>query len=632
MKRPIYPQRKYHSRLLREGVNSCPEELGGPFHRLLDPLRLAAVILDPDETICYCNNYFLEVTDWKMDDLVGKDWFTTIIPTELRLPLKVFYTTSLNNSLTTSSTTHEILTKNHQRRMFEWNNTTLMGLNGKPSGIVSIGVDITSHLKVELNLERTEETTRTIFNAMPDLICIINADGKIASANQAFTSRVNKAIHEVIGSSIFDYRAPDLIDLSRETFLELLDTGRAIRRERVTSRGYFRDSINAILDDKGHVSQIALFIRDITQQKKAEAAEREQNQLAQALRATAEALTTEINLDDLLDAILANIEKVVPHDSANIMLAESGVARVVRMRGYPTRGSSSYVERMRFPIQSTQTLQYMNETHLPILISNTANRQDWLETPETSWISSYVGAPIYMNEHLFGFIGVNSQTPSFFTQTHAERLQAFAYQAAIAFNNAEMFKRLQDSHISLSTAYDDTIAGWARALELRDKITEGHTRRVAQLSVRLAELMGISGERLVEIYRGAQLHDIGKIAIPDSILSKPSPLNPQEWEIMHQHPRYAYEMLSIIDYLKPTLDIPYCHHEKWDGSGYPQGLRGEEIPLPARIFAIVDVWDALQSERPYSLPWEKQKAIDYIRSESGKHFDPGVVEIFLSMV
>jgi putative nucleotidyltransferase with HDIG domain len=237
-----------------------------------------------------------------------------------------------------------------------------------------------------------------------------------------------------------------------------------------------------------------------------------------------------------------------------------------------------------------------------------------------------------MNDHLFGFIGVNSQTKNFFNQTHAERLQAFAYQAAIAFNNAEMFKRLQDSHISLSEAYDETLSGWARALELRDKLTEGHTQRVAVLAVKLAKKMGISEEDLVHINRGALLHDIGKIAIPDSILRKPGPLSPSEWEIMHQHPRYANDMLSSIDYLKPAVVIPYSHHEKWDGSGYPQGLKGDEIPVAARIFAIVDVWDALQYERPYSQPWKKQPIIDYIRSETGKQFDPAIVEVFLGMM
>jgi PAS domain S-box-containing protein len=632
MNRPIYHLRKYHSSINSDATRSCPEELQDRFHALLDPMRLAAVILNPQEMICYCNNYFLEVTGWKREELLGKDWFTTIIPAELRLPLKVFYTTSQNNARTSSSTTHEILTRHQERRMFEWNSTTLIGPNRKPAGIVSIGIDITSHLKVELNLERSEETARTIFNALPDLIYLINADGKIASANQAFTTQFNKPIQEIIGASVFNFMPPDQVDNFKDTFTEVLQTGKAIRRERVTSRGYFRDSINPILDEKGHVSQIAVFTRDITQQKKVEAAEREQNQLAQALRATAEALTTEINLDNLLDAILANIEKVVPHDSANIMLVESGIARVVRMRGYPSQGSSSYVERLRLPINSTPTLRYMNETRLPFLIPDTANHTEWMETPDTSWISSYIGAPIHMKDHLFGFIGVNSQTACFFNQTHAERLQAFAYQAAIAFNNAEMFKRLQDSHISLSTAYDDTIAGWARALEMRDRNTEGHTHRVAELAIQLAQKLGISGEDLEHIYRGAQLHDIGKIAIPDSILRKPGPLSPSEWEIMRQHPRFANDMLSRIDYLKPALVIPYCHHERWDGSGYPRGLKGDEIPLSARIFAIIDVWDTLQYERPYGFPWEKKKVVEYIRSESGKRFDPSIVEIFLAMV
>lgn len=178
---------------------------------------------------------------------------------------------------------------------------------------------------------------------------------------------------------------------------------------------------------------------------------------------------------------------------------------------------------------------------------------------------------------------------------------------------------------------DATIEGWSRALDLRDKETEGHSQRVTELTLRLARSMGISEAELVHVRRGALLHDIGKMGIPDNILLKPDPLTEEEWEIMRLHPVLAYDMLSPIDYLRPALDIPYCHHEKWDGTGYPNGLKGEQILLAARIFAVVDVWDALRSERPYRPGWPENKVIEYIREQAGKHFDPTVVEVFLKM-
>jgi putative two-component system response regulator len=187
---------------------------------------------------------------------------------------------------------------------------------------------------------------------------------------------------------------------------------------------------------------------------------------------------------------------------------------------------------------------------------------------------------------------------------------------------------LEQVHLQLLAAYDATIEGWSRAMDLRDKETEGHTQRVTLLSEKLARLAGISEVGLIFFRRGALLHDIGKLGVPDAILLKPDKLTPAEWDIMRQHPQYAYDMIHPIEYLRPALDIPYCHHEKWDGSGYPRGLKGEEIPLAARIFAIIDVWDALTSDRPYRPAWDEEKTWEYINEQSGKHFDPHIVELF----
>jgi HD-GYP domain-containing protein (c-di-GMP phosphodiesterase class II) len=212
-----------------------------------------------------------------------------------------------------------------------------------------------------------------------------------------------------------------------------------------------------------------------------------------------------------------------------------------------------------------------------------------------------------------------------------EFLEALASQAAIAIDNATMFDNLQKSNIELTLAYDSTLEGWSKALDLRDKETEGHTQRVTDMTLRLAKAMDMSEFELVNIRRGALLHDIGKMGLPDSILLKPGPLDDEEWKVMHFHPEYAYKMLSPISFLRPALDIPYYHHEKWDGTGYPHGLKGEHIPLPARIFAVVDVWDALNSNRSYRAAWPKEKVTEYIREQAGKHFDPKVVEVFLRL-
>lgn len=184
----------------------------------------------------------------------------------------------------------------------------------------------------------------------------------------------------------------------------------------------------------------------------------------------------------------------------------------------------------------------------------------------------------------------------------------------------------------MTAAYDATIDGWSRALDLRDQGTVGHCQRVCEMTVRLARAMGMSGDELVHIRRGALLHDIGKMGIPDAILNKPGPLTADEWVIMKKHPGFALEMLSPILFLHPALDIPYCHHEKWDGTGYPRGLKGDLIPLAARIFAAVDIWDALGNVRPYHEAWEAEAVVAHIRSLAATHLDPRVVATFVPMI
>lgn len=201
---------------------------------------------------------------------------------------------------------------------------------------------------------------------------------------------------------------------------------------------------------------------------------------------------------------------------------------------------------------------------------------------------------------------------------------------ALAFN--KMVTSLDRSNRELMDAYNSTLEGWSKALELRDEDTEGHTQRVTDMTVFLARRMGFSNDDLVQVRRGSLLHDIGKMGVPDAILNKPGPLNDQEWEVMRKHPLYAYQMLSPIEYLRPALAIPCCHHERWDGSGYPLGWKDYDIPLPARIFAVVDVWDALRSDRPYRVAWEEERVLEYLKENRGSHFDPEVVDEFLKML
>jgi putative nucleotidyltransferase with HDIG domain len=247
-------------------------------------------------------------------------------------------------------------------------------------------------------------------------------------------------------------------------------------------------------------------------------------------------------------------------------------------------------------------------------------------------LRSILCAPLKIKNDLIGVIYVDNRARAGIFQAQDQSLiTAFADQAAVAIDNAQLFDDLQAKNRELEEAYQATLEGWVSALDMRDKETEGHTQRVTVLTQRLARFMGVGDDDLIHITRGALLHDIGKMAIPDSILLKPGALTDEERELIKQHPKYAYDMLKRIEFLLPAIDIPYCHHEKWDGTGYPRGLKEENIPFAARLFPVIDVWDALTSDRPYRKGLPRDEVRDRIQADSGKHFDPRVVDAFLQM-
>ncbi len=281
------------------------------------------------------------------------------------------------------------------------------------------------------------------------------------------------------------------------------------------------------------------------------------------------------------------------------------------------------------------------DTGAPILTTNA--QQDPRFGGQESIIAfnlrSILCAPLKLKDRLIGVLYVDNRVHTgVFQESDLRLITAFADQAAVAINNADLIENLRKTNfhleaanIELGIAYEATLHGWVRALDYRDKETEGHTQRVTVLTQRLAQKMGMDRDMLEHITRGALLHDIGKMAISDEILRKKGPLTPEERAIMEKHPVYAYEMLSPIEFLRPAIDIPYCHHEKWDGSGYPRGLKAEGIPFPARIFSVIDVWDALTSKRPYHEAKPHDEVRQLIKTDAGKHFDPLVVEAFMEM-
>lgn len=360
------------------------------------------------------------------------------------------------------------------------------------------------------------------------------------------------------------------------------------------------------------------------------AATQRQVQRLTALHAIDVAISANLDLRITLSTLLEQMLALLPVDAADILMLDgsSQMLQFASGRGFRTQAANRTAVMLGTGLAGKAALE--NRTISAVNIDSQDDpRADFFHIEGFLACSA---APLVSKGQVKGVLEIYFRRPVELDLEWEEFLETLAGQVAVAIDNATLVSQLQRTNMELTLAYDTTLEGWARALYLRDRETESHTRRVTEYSVRLAKAMGLNDSDLVNVRRGALLHDIGKLGIPDNILLKTGPLTETEWSKMQRHPEYANDMLRDINFLGPARLIPYCHHEKWDGSGYPRGLKGEEIPLSARIFAVADVWDSLLSDRPYRPAWPREKVLAYIESHAGTHFDPQVVEAFLKIM
>ncbi|MBI3914241.1 MAG: response regulator [Chloroflexi bacterium] len=351
-----------------------------------------------------------------------------------------------------------------------------------------------------------------------------------------------------------------------------------------------------------------------------------------ALRAIDQAITASFDLPFMLQVFLGQVTTQLNVDAAAVLLMNR---EALTLESFADRGfRTPAIKTTRLGLGKGFAGKAAGERRMVVVPDIRSAPNDCADFPTliAEGFIGYCAAPLIAKGKVQGVLEVFQRAPLDPPLEWQSFLGTLADQGAIAVDNATLFENLQRSNTDLLLAYDATIEGWSRAMDLRDKETEGHTLRVTELALQLARAMGMNEEELVHVRRGGLLHDIGKMGVPDGILLKPGKLTDEEWAQMRKHPQFAYDMLAPIAYLKFALDIPYCHHEKWDGTGYPRGLKGEAIPLAARVFAIVDVYDALMSDRPYRAAWSKEKTLEHIQSLSGAHFEPRVVEAFLRLL
>lgn len=500
--------------------------------------------------------------------------------------------------------------------------------------------DNTAHKKAEENLQDSEERFRWLIEHLPTVV-YLTAKGH--SHGMRF---VSQPIVDLLGYSVEEWLADlnlwpnSLHPDDRQRVLEkATDSEKDNLPFEMEYRMIARDGRLVWVHDQttsgnglngGRQLRQGIML-DITERKQSEEKIRRQLEHLTALGVIDRIIAANFDLYLCLSEILVHVTKELKVDAADILILNSN-SHMLEF-GAESGFYSKAVRKAQIRLGENFAGQVALERRL-IQIPNLRNEMGNLNMPALlsgEDFSCYYGVPLISKGQVKGVLEVFHRIALNPDAEWFDFLNALAGQVAIAIENVSLFESLQRSNLELTLAYDATIKGWSHALDLRDKETEGHTQRVTEMTVKLARAIGFNEEELVQVRWGALLHDIGKLGVPDGILLKPGPLTDEEWVIMKMHPALAYEMLSPIRYLHSALDIPYSHHEKWDGTGYPNGLEGIQIPLIARIFAVVDVWDALRSDRPYRAAWPEEKVYQYIRSLSGTHFDPQVVEKFMQV-
>ncbi|MDO8692280.1 MAG: PAS domain S-box protein [Dehalococcoidia bacterium] len=514
---------------------------------------------------------------------------------------------------------------------------------GKERFFTAVVRDITDRKRAEEDLRHSKEFMEAVFDSVTDGICVIDAtDFRIISANKVFLSTYDQGGGDIIGSKCHEVThhssepcAPpgDACPLVKTLLTGAVATAEHVHVDRQGRLVYVEVSTSPLKSQDGKVLQVVHTTHDITERKRNDEEARRHWQRLSALRDIESLVTSNLDLQVTLNVL---VEQVVAHlgsDAAAVVLLFD--SRTQRLEYAAGRGFSG--EALRY------TSLRLGEGHagkaaldrcIQIVPNLSQDPGDFARAPHLAeeLFVAYFAAPLVAKGEIKGVLEIFSRSTLEPDPEWLGFLELLAGQAAIFIDNASLFEDARRSNLELSAAYDATLEGWVRALDLRHKETEGHTRRVTEKAVMLARALGLGEAEVADLRRGALLHDIGKLGIPDSILLKAGSLTEEEWRVMRRHPVYAYQFLAPIEFFRRATLIPYCHHEKWDGTGYPRGLKAEEIPLGARIFAVVDVWDALRSDRPYRFAWPEEEVREYIKVRSGTDFDPKVVDAFLGLL
>lgn len=513
---------------------------------------------------------------------------------------------------------------------------------GSADTAIMFVLDLTESKRTEEALRESEQRYRTLIDTAHEGIMLLDEANRVTYVNRQMCDMLGYETHEMVRHSLLEFMdhatrngAEEHINRRRQGLVDQFDY---LFRRKDGTELWAIVAANSFSNKHGVSAGTLAMVTDITERKHSEAEIQHLNtEMERRLRRITALHEIDLGISASVDVGLTLqlfLEQAIVQlgvDAAAVLQFSPGANSLQFLvgRGFLTGALRNTVVRLGQGHAGRVALE-RTIVHVADLSHERAGFESTPLLSEEGFVS-YYGIPLIARGRLQGVLEIFHRSPLQVDEEWMDFLKTLATQAAIAIDSTTLFNDLQRSNLELILAYDTTLEGWSRALDLRDKETEGHTQRVTHETVRLAQVMVLPPAELVHIRRGALLHDMGKMGIPDHILLKPGPLTEEEWVIMKMHPVYAFELLTPISFLRPALHIPLSHHEKWDGSGYPYGINGEQIPLAARIFAVVDVWDALTSDRPYRKAWTQEKTLDYIKAQSGSHFDPKVVDAFLTL-
>ncbi len=606
------------------------------YRRVLETSPDAIVLTDLDSKIAFCNPQFVEMHGYKSaDEIIDMDIEMLVAPENSKQ-----FMDALNQPVKDDnrllSQEYILLREDGSRFIGEVRVSPVCDAAGETQGSIAIVRDVTERKKAEAALRSSEMRFHAFMNTLPALAFYKDEEGHYLFTNKTYQQEYKFTDSTWKGKTDFELWS-DRAERIREIDQKVLTSGKPLvttsTSTSITRENYWQVFKFPFSDAEGNKFLGAIAI-EITEQKRAQELISRQLRNLEALHTIDHAIAANTEMDATVRILLQQAQSQLGVDAADLLLLEEATQMLILADSigfYGHINAPQVTLRVGTGCAGQAVLKQQNIQITDIREGGGCTQYapaDW----EKEGFISYFCVPLIAKGVVKGVLELFHRS-KFEPDTEWQNfLDLLAGQAAIAIDNATLFKDLQRSNMEMSLAYDTTLEGWAKALELRDRETEGHSRRVTDLTMQLARLMGMSQDELIHVRRGALLHDIGKMGIPDSILHKPGPLNDEEWEIMKQHPVMAYQLLINIPYLRRSIDIPYGHHERWDGSGYPQGLRGMQIPLAARIFAAIDIWDALLSDRPYRPAWSQEKVLAYLKEQAGVQLDPEVVERFLELL